>query len=143
MSGYVRVCWITSEPRRPCWAAFHRKYPTLIRRLAAVTVPALLAAPLLVSLPGAAAAAPDPGGAPVVNWALAGQASADSTASGSPASNAIDGDAGTDWCTSAWTGSLTLVNSQGVALPSVGIFQNPAAVCQSYDPWDVPCVVGG
>jgi hypothetical protein len=39
-------------------AAFHRKYPTLIRRLAAVTVPALLAAPLLVSLPGAAAVGP-------------------------------------------------------------------------------------
>jgi arabinogalactan endo-1,4-beta-galactosidase len=39
--------------------------------------------------------------------------------------------------------NLTLFNSQGVALPSVGIFQNPAAVCQSYDPWDVPCVVGG
>jgi hypothetical protein len=30
-----------------------------------------------------------------------------------------------------------------VALPSIGIFRNPAAVCQSYDPWDVPCVVGG
>ena len=39
--------------------------------------------------------------------------------------------------------NLTLFNSQGVALPSVGIFRNPAAVCQSYDPWDVPCVVGG
>ena len=39
--------------------------------------------------------------------------------------------------------NLTLFNSQGVALPSAGIFQNPAAVCQGYDPWDVPCVVGG
>ena len=39
--------------------------------------------------------------------------------------------------------NLTLFNSQGVALPSIGIFRNPAAVCQSYDPWDVPCVVGG
>jgi arabinogalactan endo-1,4-beta-galactosidase len=39
--------------------------------------------------------------------------------------------------------NLTLFNSQGVALPSIGIFQNPAAVCQSYDPYDVPCVVGG
>jgi len=39
--------------------------------------------------------------------------------------------------------NLTLFNSQGVALPSVGIFRNPAAVCQSYDLWDVPCVVGG
>ena len=39
--------------------------------------------------------------------------------------------------------NLTLFNSQGVALPSIGIFRDPAAVCQSYDPWDVPCVVGG
>jgi hypothetical protein len=32
---------------------------------------------------------------------------------------------------------------QGRALPSIGIFQNPAAVCESYNPWNVPCVVGG
>jgi hypothetical protein len=37
--------------------------------------------------------------------------------------------------------NLTLFNSQGVALPSVGI-RNPAAVCQTYDPRVVPCVVG-
>jgi len=102
-------------------AVFHRKYSVLIRRLAAVTVPAVLAAPLLVSVPGAAAAAPDPGGAPVVNWALAGQASADSTASGSPAANAIDGDAGTDWCTSAWTGTLTVDLGQARSLNDLGI----------------------
>ena len=102
-------------------AVFHRKYSVLIRRLAAVTVPAVLAAPLLVSVPGAAAAAPDPGGAPVVNWALAGQASADSTASGSPAANAIDGDGGTDWCTSAWTGTLTVDLGQARSLNDLGI----------------------
>jgi len=102
-------------------AVFHRKYSVLIRRLGAVTVPAVLAAPLLVSVPGAAAAAPDPGGAPVVNWALAGQASADSTASGSPAANAIDGDAGTDWCTSAWTGTLTVDLGQARSLNDLGI----------------------
>lgn len=38
---------------------------------------------------------------PSVNWALSGQASADSSQSGDPASNAIDGDAGTDWCPNA------------------------------------------
>jgi F5/8 type C domain len=102
-------------------AVFHRKYSVLIRRLAAVTAPAVLAAPLLVSLPGAAAAAHDPGSAPVVNWALAGQASADSTASGSPAGNATDGDAGTDWCTSAWTGSLTVDLGQLRSLSDLGI----------------------
>jgi arabinogalactan endo-1,4-beta-galactosidase len=81
----------------------------------------VLAAPLLVSVPGAAAAAPDPGGARVVTWALAGQASADSTASGSPAANAIDGDAGTDWCTSAWTGTLTVDLGQARSLNDLGI----------------------
>jgi arabinogalactan endo-1,4-beta-galactosidase len=102
-------------------AVFHRKYSVLTRRLVAVTVPAVLAAPLLVSVPGAAAAAPDPGGARVVTWALAGQASADSTASGSPAANAIDGDAGTDWCTSAWTGTLTVDLGQARSLNDLGI----------------------
>jgi hypothetical protein len=34
---------------------------------------------------------------PSINWALSGQASADTSQSGDPASNAIDGDAGTDW----------------------------------------------
>jgi arabinogalactan endo-1,4-beta-galactosidase len=102
-------------------AVFHRKYSVLTRRFAAVTVPAVLAAPLLVSVPGAAAAAPDPGGARVVTWALAGQASADSTASGSPAANAIDGDAGTDWCTSAWTGTLTVDLGQARSLNDLGI----------------------
>jgi arabinogalactan endo-1,4-beta-galactosidase len=38
--------------------------------------------------------------------------------------------------------NLTLFNFQGTALPSIGIFQNPAAVCASYDPYDVPCVIG-
>ena len=58
--------------------------------------------------PDARAAGPAAGreGGPSIDWALSGQASADSSESGNPASNAIDGDAGTDWCTSSWTGSL-------------------------------------
>jgi hypothetical protein len=28
-----------------------------------------------------------------------------------------------------------------MALPSIGSFGNPAAVCASYDPYDVPCVI--
>ena len=32
---------------------------------------------------------------------------------------------------------------QGAALPSIGLFQNPAQVCASYNPWNVPCVIGG
>jgi arabinogalactan endo-1,4-beta-galactosidase len=38
--------------------------------------------------------------------------------------------------------NLTLFNFQGTALASIGIFGDPAAVCASYDPYDVPCAVG-
>ena len=38
--------------------------------------------------------------------------------------------------------NLTLFDFQGRALPSIGFLGNPAGVCQSYDPWDVPCVIG-
>ncbi len=38
--------------------------------------------------------------------------------------------------------NLTLFSFQGTALPSIGIFRGPAAVCASYDPYDVPCAVG-
>src|SRR5215470_18006723 len=53
---------------------------------------------------GSAAAGP----APTVNWALAGSATATTAETNNPASNAVDGDAGTDWCTSGWTGTLTV-----------------------------------
>lgn len=39
--------------------------------------------------------------------------------------------------------NLTPFNYEGAALPSIGIFRDPAAVCQAYDPYDVPCVIGG
>lgn len=38
---------------------------------------------------------------------------------------------------------LTLFNFQGTALPSIGIFRSPAAVCADFDPYDVPCFIGG
>jgi Glycosyl hydrolase family 53 len=144
-----------------------------------------------------------PGSAPTVNWALSGTASATNAESGEPASNAIDGDAGTDvgefrtfgpdpaasgldlgadllsfvtdelsilaqvpdglggglfywapdwipgvpWEPGTGVGSpntnLTLFNFEGAALPSIGIFQNPAGVCERYSPGSSPCVVGG
>jgi len=34
----------------------------------------------------------------------------------------------------------TLFDFQGRALPSIGIFGDPVAVCTSYDPFNVPCV---
>jgi len=38
--------------------------------------------------------------------------------------------------------NLTLFNFEGAALPSIAIFQNPAAVCERYAPGSSPCVVG-
>jgi len=56
-----------------------------------------------------------------VNWALSGTATANSEASGAPASNAVDGNAGTDWCTSSWTGSLVIDLGQVRHLDGLGI----------------------
>ncbi len=39
--------------------------------------------------------------------------------------------------------NLTLFDFQGRALPSIASFRNPVAVCQSYNPYNVPCVIGG
>ena len=43
-----------------------------------------------------------------LNMALTGTASASSAATGEPASNAIDGSASTNWCSTEWTGSVTV-----------------------------------
>jgi len=64
---------------------------------------------------------------PGINWALSGQASADSAQSGDPASNAIDGDAGTDWCPNAWEGTLTIDLGQARFLNGLGITLDAAA----------------
>ncbi len=52
---------------------------------------------------------------------------------------------GVPWEPGAGIGSpnvnLTLFDFQGAALPSIGIFGSPVAVCASYDPWNTPCVV--
>ena len=97
----------------------------LSRRAALTAAPALLAVPLLAGVSGSAvtpqAGAPGPQDVPAINWALSGQASATSTESGNPASNAIDGDAGTDWCTGSWTGSLVVDLGQARALSDLGI----------------------
>src|SRR5579863_1233693 len=58
---------------------------------------------------------------PSINWALSGQASADSSQTGDPASNAIDGDAGTDWCPNSWEGTLTVDLGQVRFLDGLGI----------------------
>ena len=35
----------------------------------------------------------------------------------------------------------SVLQGLGVALPSIGIFQNPAGVCERYAPGSSPCVV--
>ena len=104
------------------------------RQLAVACAGVLVAAPLIASAatgtaqaragaPGvrARAGAPGPDTAPTVDWALSGQANATSAGSGQPASNAIDGDAGTDWCPSSWTGTLTVDLGQVRSLTDLGI----------------------
>jgi arabinogalactan endo-1,4-beta-galactosidase len=77
----------------------------------------------------AGAPATAPNAAPTVNWALASAATATATTteSGFPASNAIDGDAGTDWCTSGWTGTLTVDLGQLRRLDDLGITLDSAS----------------
>jgi arabinogalactan endo-1,4-beta-galactosidase len=125
-----------------------------LTRPLAIAVPVVLAVPLVAALGGAAAstaapaahaasahaasaargtsatsgsAGPGRGAAPTIDWALSGQASATSSESASPAPNAIDGDAGTDWCTDSWTGSLTVDLGQVRSLSDLGITLDAAS----------------
>jgi arabinogalactan endo-1,4-beta-galactosidase len=102
-----------------------RSSTSSLRRLAAAAIPVVLVLPLMATFGGAAAGGRAPGAAdpdgPAINWALSGQASATSSGTGTPASNAIDGDAGTDWCPSSWTGSLVVDLGQVRLLDDLGI----------------------
>jgi arabinogalactan endo-1,4-beta-galactosidase len=108
-------------------------HPRLARGLLIGAVPCVIAVPLMTALqaaPAAQRAASPPasaGSAPTINWALSGQATATSVESGDPASNAIDGDAGTDWCTSSWTGSLVVDLGQVRDLSDLGITLDAAS----------------
>ena len=96
----------------------------LRRRLAATALPAVIALPMVAGLsaPARTTTAADWGQpAPTIDWALSGQASATNSESANPASNAIDGDAGTDWCTSSWTGALTVDLGQVRDLSDLGL----------------------
>ena len=64
---------------------------------------------------------------PSIDWALSGQASADSSQAGDPAPNAVDGDAGTDWCPSSWEGTLTVDLGQARSLDGLGITLDSAS----------------
>ena len=111
--------------------------PRIRKRLAFGAGAVLLAVPLAVStVTGTAQAHPGhadrlasayQGPAPTVNWALSGTATATSEESGNPAGNAVDGDAGTDWCTSSYTGTLDVDLGQVRALSDLGITLDSAS----------------
>ena len=94
---------------------------------ALILITPLVTAAASTAQPAAHATAQANGAAPTVNWALDGTATATTTESGYPASNAIDGDAGTDWCTSGWTGTLTVDLGQVRALADLGITLDSAS----------------
>jgi arabinogalactan endo-1,4-beta-galactosidase len=107
-------------------------------RLVAAASAVVLAAPLVVvavmgtaaqARPGGTAARADggAGAAPTVNWALSGTASATTAEAGKPAANAVDGDAGTDWCTSGYTGTLTVDLGQVRSLANLGLTLDAAS----------------
>jgi hypothetical protein len=57
---------------------------------------------------------------PTINWALSGTASAQTSQPDNPASNAIDGDAATSWCTASWPDTLTVDLGQVRQLDGLG-----------------------
>ena len=61
------------------------------------------------------------GGETSLDIGLTGTATASTEASGSPAANAIDGSASTDWCSTEWTGSLTIDLGQVRSLDGFGL----------------------
>ena len=71
----------------------------------------------------ATAAGSQPGAShvPTVNWALSGQATATTSQSGNPPSNAIDGNAATSWCTDSYPDTLTVDLGQVRNLDGIGI----------------------
>src|SRR6202035_3517783 len=69
----------------------------------------------------AAGSPPGSGHVPTVNWALSGQATAATSQSGDPSSNAIDGNAATSWCTDSYPDTLTVDLGQVRDLDGIGI----------------------
>jgi hypothetical protein len=103
------------------------------RRRALLGVPALTAVCCLLVMLGAAPA-PTPSVRVVtasadqhrptstsLDIALEGTATASSAAANSPASNAIDGDASTQWCSTEWTGNVTVDLGRVRTLDGLGL----------------------
>jgi arabinogalactan endo-1,4-beta-galactosidase len=114
-----------------------------VRRIAAVAAASLALALVTGAAPSVAGSAASPPSLPQralspgasgssgpgsgINWALSGTASADSSGTANPAANAIDGDAGTDWCPSGWEGTLTVDLGQTRRLDGVGVTLDAAS----------------
>ena len=132
-----RVGQAASGGRRPRRAALWASACAFL--LAAPLAIAALAGPAAQARPGGSMASGarsagaaradvgDGGSAPTVNWALSGTATATTAESGQPAANAIDGDAGTDWCTSGYTGTLTVDLGQVRSLADLGLTLDAAS----------------
>jgi arabinogalactan endo-1,4-beta-galactosidase len=95
--------------------------------LAAVVIPQTASGVTARTSADAARAMSGADAAPIVNWALDGTATATTAESANPASNAVDGDAGTNWCTSGWTGTLTVDLGQVRSLSDLGITMGSAS----------------
>jgi arabinogalactan endo-1,4-beta-galactosidase len=139
------VITLRSRVFSPVAALRHSRQTKILRRrgFRAVAVAAAVGLGLTVATSGSAAgsgavhaAAPSvqnqvetgpAGGGLAINWALAGQASADTSGTNTPASNAVDGDAGTEWCPTQWEGTLTVDLGQVRSLSDVGITMDAAA----------------
>lgn len=111
--------------RRLTWAAAAASAVTLVMTAApAVARPAVPLATVPATGVGTDAfAGPGPGatGVPSVDWALSGQATASTSQPSAPASNAVDGDAATSWCTASWPDTLTVDLGQVRQLDGIGI----------------------
>ena len=88
--------------RRP----FRWSFIAIGAALAAIALTSLLPGGSVV--PKTASADPPPAPGSALNVALTGTATASSEQSDSPAANAIDGSASTNWCSTQWTGTLTV-----------------------------------
>ena len=95
--------WMKAAAARP---AARASLGVVAIATAAIAVGALGSSNAVTAEKAFAAATPRPGLA--LNVALTGSASASTEQTSSPAGNAVDGSASTSWCSTEWTGTLTV-----------------------------------
>ncbi len=87
----------------------------------------MAAAPTVGVRSGSAIADSFPSIGESLNVALTGTATASTEQPGSPASNAIDGSASTEWCSTQWTGTVTVDLGRARRLDGFGLTLAPTA----------------